>query len=57
VAKRFLVDKARYKNLEIKIRVIYNILKRRMASFTELVSQINNGVYPIITPEEWEIIT
>ena len=32
-AKRFLVDKARYKNLEIKVRIIFDIIKRRNLAF------------------------
>jgi tubulin monoglycylase TTLL3/8 len=34
VAKRFLVDKERYKGLELKIRAIYQIIKRRLISMT-----------------------
>lgn len=56
-AKRFLVDKGRYQGLELKIRIIFDILKRRLLSFTDTVNTINNGFFPVITPEEWEIIT
>jgi hypothetical protein len=51
------VDKTRYIGFELKMRVILDILRRRNLSFAELSNNINNGVFPVITPEEWEIIT
>jgi hypothetical protein len=41
----------------LKVRVVYDILKRRLVSMSELVNSINNGLFTLITPEEWEIIT
>ena len=57
VSKRFLTDKARYANLELKIRITYEILKRRSASFGAQVNSINKGQFPAITPDEWGVIT
>jgi hypothetical protein len=48
-----LVDRSRYKGLELKIRVVFDIIKRRLMSLTELVNNINNGIFTVITPEEW----
>jgi hypothetical protein len=39
------------------MRVIYDIVKRKLISMTELINSINNGSFNVITPEEWEIIT
>jgi hypothetical protein len=41
----------------VKVRVVFDILKRRLVSMGELVNSINNGLFTLITPEEWEIIT
>lgn len=51
------MDKERYKGLEVKVRVVHGILKRRLVSMGELVNSINNGLFTLITPEEWEIVT
>lgn len=57
VAKRFLLDKTRYKGLELKIRITYEILKKRTLSFANTINAINKGQFLAINPEDWGIIT
>jgi tubulin monoglycylase TTLL3/8 len=51
VAKRFLIDKKRYHKLETKIRIAYEVLKRRVLGFGALLQSVNQGQFPVITPE------
>jgi hypothetical protein len=39
------------------MRIVFEVIKKRLMSFSETVNVINNGSFPVITPEEWEIIT
>lgn len=57
VVKRFLVDKKRYEKRELKVRIAYDILKRRNMNFRFAVNEINKGGVHFIKPEEWDILT
>lgn len=57
MARRFLVDKKRYDKLELKVRIVYDILRRRVTKLSNIVNQINKGQYTMITADEWAIIT
>lgn len=57
MCKRFLVDKKRYEGLELKVRLAYDILKRRNTNFRYLVNDINKGGVHLIKPDEWDILT
>jgi hypothetical protein len=52
-----MVDKKRYEKRELKVRVAYDILKRRNMNFRLLVNEINKGGIHFIKPEEWDILT
>jgi tubulin monoglycylase TTLL3/8 len=43
VAKRFLANKDRYRGLELKIRAIVDILRRRSMNFTTRINAINRA--------------
>ena len=57
MARRFLVDKKRYDKLELKVRIVYDILRRRVTKLSNIVNHINKGQYTMITADEWAIIT
>ena len=51
VSKRFTVDKKRYEKRELKVRLAYDILKRRNMNFRLFVSEINKGGIHFIKPD------
>lgn len=51
------MDKKRYEALELKVRLAYDILKRRNTNFRYLVNDINKGGVHLIKPDEWDILT
>lgn len=55
--KRFLVDKKRYEKRELKVRIAYEILKRRNMNFRLLVNEINKGGFHLIKSDEWDVLT
>jgi tubulin monoglycylase TTLL3/8 len=57
VVRRFLVQPERYHKLELKVRIALEILERRLNSFSEAIETINTANFPMISPEDWSIIT
>ncbi|KRX02895.1 hypothetical protein PPERSA_04098 [Pseudocohnilembus persalinus] len=44
------------KHDELKIRLCAHICKRRYKDFNQQIDLINNDIFPIISPQEWDII-
>ena len=41
----------------MKVRVAFEVLKRRTQSFGMTANNVNKGIFPVIMPEEWAILT